>query len=197
MEDKDKTAESTEKAAAESTGPKASTTALRIGALLVLAVVAVLIFRGIGDDDSSEATTSGAEIVSVEELAASADETNPIYWAGVQGGTELELSKPEEGRTYVRYLPEGTEAGDTAADVLTVGTYAYADADAALRDLGEDPNGVIAAAPGGGVVFFDRTRPQNVYLAFPDSDFQIEVYDPDAKRALSLVASGQIVPIEG
>lgn len=197
MDDKDKNANGKDKKVAEKAQSKPPAKALRVGILIAVAVVAVLIFRGISDDDSSEPSTSAAEVVSVEELADRASPEDPIYWAGLQDGTELELSSPEEGRTLVRYLPEGAEAGDESADALTVGTYDYADAADALRDLGEEATGVIAAAPGGGVVFFDRTRPQNVYLAYPDSDIQVEVYDPDPKRALSLVASGKIVPVSG
>jgi hypothetical protein len=34
-----------------------------------------------------------------------------------------------------------------------------------------------------------------VYLAYPDVDLQIEVFDPTGGRARQLVTSGQIVPV--
>jgi hypothetical protein len=48
---------------------------------------------------------------------------------------------------------------------------------------------------GGGFAFADEKRPTSVYLAFPDLDLQIEVYDPKPGRAQQLVASGQIAPV--
>jgi hypothetical protein len=166
------------------------------GVLGVLAAVLLLsLIDGDGDDSSSSESTTAAEIVSVDELRDAAVEDGQIYWAGEQSGSEIELSRPEEGRTYVRYLPEGTEAGDPDPNFLTVGTYAFPDAAEALRKESKGPGGVLASAPGGGVVYFNQNRPQNVYLAFPGEDIQIEVYDPDAKRALGLVSSGLIVPV--
>lgn len=179
-------------------GDEAQTRALvRIGAVLggvaLIAVVAWLVFGG--DDESTESGAGEAEIVTIDSLHETADSSaTPIYWAGAQEGSELELSEPEEGRVYVRYLTDGTEAGESRSDLLTVGTYSFPDADQALKDLGGKGDGVLAAAPGGGVVYFDRTKPQNIYLAYPGDDVQIEVYDPDPKRALELVTSGQVVP---
>jgi hypothetical protein len=52
---------------------------------------------------------------------------------------------------------------------------------------------VLAKAPGGATVYFDSDQPSSVYVVYPGVDAQIEVYDPDFKRALQLVNSGQIV----
>jgi hypothetical protein len=37
-----------------------------------------------------------------------------------------------------------------------------------------------------------KTRPTSVYLAYPESDYQIEVFDPSPTRAVELVTSGQV-----
>jgi hypothetical protein len=171
---------------------------IRIGFWAVIAVAAVLLIRAIIDDDdsSSPESTTAAEIVSVDELRESAgSQEEPIYWAGAQAGTELELKQPADDRTYVRYLTDGAEAGDPSVDFLTVGSYDFPDAAGALRKQSRTAGGVEASAPGGGVVYFDRERPQSVYLAYPDEDVQIEVFDPNPRRALRLVSSGQIVPV--
>jgi hypothetical protein len=167
-----------------------------IGVVVVLALAIALIAGGSDDDSSSSPSSEPPTIVSLDELRdAVASEDNPIYWAGPQDGTELELSHSEGGRTYVRYLTDGAKAGDPGNEFLTVGTYPFPDAAAALRKLSKEPGGILASSPGGGVVYFSRQRPENVYLAFPGSSLQVEVFDPDAKRALGLVASGLIVPI--
>ena len=165
----------------------------------VAAVVAVALIVSLasgGDDDSAKSGSGEAEVVSVDSLREEVGgESTPVYWAGEQKDSELELSRPGEGRTYVRYLTGGAEAGDPRADFLTVGTYAHAKPVAALRRQGKEPGGVLATAPGGGTVYFNRTQPHSVYLAYPGVDAEIEVFDPNFTRALQLVNSGQIVPV--
>jgi hypothetical protein len=169
---------------------------VRIGSLAMLAVAAVVVALVVADDNGSPPPSEATRIVSVDELREAAGSgDNPIYWAGLQDGTKLELSHSEGGRTYVRYLANGAKVGDPGGEFLTVGTYALPNAAAVLRDLGKEPGGILASSPGGGVVYFDRRRPQNVYLAFPGTSIQVEVFDPDPKRALGLVASGLIVPV--
>jgi hypothetical protein len=179
-------------------------TGLRVGVIVavVLAVVLVgwLLLRG-GDDssDSSESAGGGggAEAATVESLRERATERGtPIYWAGPQEGTTLEYTEPNGGETaYVRYLSGDAEPGDPSPDFLTVGTYTFADPVSALKKQGKQPGGVLASAPGGATVYFNRESPQSVYLAFPGIEVQIEVYDPDPERALKLVTAGQIVPV--
>lgn len=173
----------------------ASARTMRIAALLGLGLIAVLLGLMLifdGSDDSSN--TGAARIVSVEELQeTAANGEAPIYWAGPQAEAELELSQPDAGRTYVRYLTGGAEAGDPGAGFLTVATYADDHPVSALQREGKEPGGVLATAPGGATVYFSRNEPHSVYLAYPGVALQIEVYDPDFKRALQLVESGQIV----
>jgi hypothetical protein len=171
------------------------------GVFAVLAAVLLIsVLSNGGDDNSSESeaetSTASAVIVSADALREKATEREgPIYWAGEQAGAQIEFSQPQAGRTYVRYLTGGAEAGDPSAEFLTVGTYAFKDAAKALREQAKHPNGVLASAPGGGVVYFDTTHPQSVYLAYPGEEAQIEVYDPNPKRSLGLVSSGLIVPV--
>jgi hypothetical protein len=165
-------------------------------ALIGIIAVALIAWLALSDSDDSTSTAStGAEIVTVDSLReTAAGRDTPIYWAGERQGTELELSQPDADRAYVRYLTDGAKAGSPMPDFLTVGTYASADPVAALRRQGKQPEGVLGTAPGGATVYFNRSNPQSVYLAFPGVDAQIEVYAPNFKQALQLVNSGQIVP---
>jgi hypothetical protein len=164
------------------------------GAAAVLVVAFFLLLVLGGDDSKSE--PGAPEIVSADSLRGDVSgQDPPVYWAGEQLGTELELSQPEQGRTYVRYLTGGAEAGDSRADFLTVGTYVQANPVAALRRQGSQPGGVISSAPGNATVYFDRRQPHSVYVAYPGVEVEVEVYDPSFTRALQLVNSGQVVPI--
>jgi hypothetical protein len=172
-------------------------------ALVVLAVAMLVVWLTSGDDDSSQGNSDQrksrvsqkAKVVSVDALRTAAAQ-EPIYWAGARQGARLELSRPEAGRTFVRYLTEGAEPGNRDPDYLTVGTYASTNPAAKLRRQGKEPGGVLGTAPGGAVVYFNRSEPLSVYVAFPGVDAQIEVYDPAFNQALRLVNSGQIVPVD-
>jgi hypothetical protein len=167
---------------------------------IVATALGLALLAGCGGSDagSTQPTSSGAaQAVSADALRETASEAaNPIYWAGEQEGTELELSQPDKDRTYVRYLTGGAKAGDKRPDFLTIGTYRQPDAVASLRRQGKRSGGTIARAPGNATVYYDRDNPQSVYLAYPSAPVEIEVFDPSFERALSLVDSGQIVAVE-
>jgi ABC-type glycerol-3-phosphate transport system substrate-binding protein len=169
--------------------------------VIAAAAVAIWLIAGCGGGDDTTTPTASEEVrapeaVTAAQLGEFADEAETtIYWAGEQPGTTIELSTSEGGRTYVRYLTGGAEPGDARADFLTVGSYQFADPVAALEALAKEPGGVQRTVPGGGVAYFNRERPQNVYLAYPDQEVEIEVFDPEAGRAKELVTTGQIVAV--
>jgi hypothetical protein len=172
----------------------------RLGAVLAGAIVVVLvawlIFHGGGGSGESAkpGEPSAATAGSLQEMAARLG--SPVYWAGPQKDSELEVTESEGGeRVYVRYLTGGAEIGDPRPDFLTVGTYAFEDPVRALKRQAKESGGELTTAPGGATVYISRKRPQSVYLAYPGVEVEIEVYDPDPRTARSLVASGQIVPV--
>jgi hypothetical protein len=168
-------------------------------AAIVASVLTLALLAGCGGSDSSSSqstSTSAAEIVSADSLRETASEATPIYWAGEQDGTELELSRPDKDRTYVRYLTGDAEAGDKRADFLTIGTYAQPNAIASLRRQAKRSGGTLGHAPGNATVYYDRSNPQSIYLAHPGAPVEVEVFDPNFKRALRLVESGQVVAVE-
>jgi hypothetical protein len=184
---------------AEKAGGDAGSRVRTYIALALIAVAAVMLVAWLvsDDSDSSKNDSGEAEIVSADSLRdAAADRDVPIYWAGERQDTELELSEPDKDRAYLRYLTDGAKAGDPKPDYLTIGTYASADPVAELRRQGNEPEGVLGTAPGGAVVYFNRSQPLSVYVAFPEVDAQIEVYDPRFRQALQLVNSGQIVAVD-
>jgi hypothetical protein len=171
---------------------------------IVATALALALLAGCGGSDSNtstDPTTSSADpgaarIVSAASLRETASGAVPIYWAGDRAGTELELSRPDQDRTYVRYLTGGAKAGDKRAGFLTIGTYAQPNAVANLRRQAKRAGGTIARAPGNATVYYDRANSQSIYLAYPGAPAEVEVFDPSFERALRLVESGQIVAVE-
>jgi len=171
---------------------------VRVGLALALAALVIvgLVVWLTHDDGHSEKSASGAEVVSADSLqTAAAERDTPVYWAGERPGTELELSQEGGDRIYVRYLTDGADAGDRRPDFLTVGTYGQSNPVATLRRQSRKDGAVLGRAPGNATFYFNRADPGSVYLAYPGVPVEIEVYDPNFKRALQLVNSGQIVAV--
>lgn len=167
--------------------------AIAIGTVVALGMVLALAISG---GETAPGDDGRSQILGVEALReAVAGSDTPVYWAGEQDGTKLELTRPDASKAYVRYLTGDAEAGTHNADFLTVATYVRPHPVEELRRQGNAPGVVLGEAPGGAVVYYNRNHPQSVYLAYPGVGAQIEVYDPDVRRALQLVNSGQIVAL--
>lgn len=176
---------------------------IRISAVVAVALAAALLVWLLlikGDDSGSDPETSqsaaeSTQVVSESELLGAMKGAGyAVYWAGPRTGVEYEVSRPEEGRTFVRYLPEGEEA-ESERPFLTVGSYREPDALTSIRKLGQKPGAVLVEVAGGGAAYAGGTDATNAYLAFPGVDTQIEVFDPQAGEALRLIRSGAIVPV--
>jgi hypothetical protein len=177
---------------------------VRIGAVVAVAIliglVVWLFVRGAGGSDSG--TT--ASVTPLAPVAATQGDIRqlseqvgrPIYWLGPQSGKVYELQRTSQDRIYVRYLPSSAKIGTTQAAYALVGTYPVRKAYSVLKSLAKNSGEATFTAPHGAIAVYSNSRPTNVYLAYPGSDVQIEVYDPDAARVRSLVTSGRIVPVD-
>jgi len=181
---------------------------VRLTAVAAVAVAIVLVVWLIasagGDSDSSTAKPAAATDASAGKTVSVVPESGllgtlkgvgyPVYWAGPRAGVEYEVSRLDEGRTYVRYLPEGEKA-ESDKPFLTVGSYEEQDALANLRKLATTPGAVLVSIPGGGSAYAETKEASSAYMAFPGVNVQVEVFDPDGGKALALIRSGAIVPV--
>jgi hypothetical protein len=169
----------------------------RLGAIVAASVlvglVAWLIFRS--DSNQSKAPVR-ASAASVSELQALPEKVgHDLYWAGKRPGFTYELTKTNQGNVFLRYLPPGAQLNDPRPNFLTVGTYPRHGAHTILQKFSRQPHSVSRKLSGGGLAVYSEDQPNSVYVAYSDSDLQIEIYDPSASRAFRLVTSGQIQPI--
>ena len=178
----------------------------RLGAALAIGLAlafVVWVVAGRDGGDGTAAATSANEttrdvVVAATEgnLRALASVTgHAIYWAGPKRGVTYELTQTRDGRTYIRYLPRGVEVGDRSGGYLLVATYRIEDAYRAVQRAGAKAGAVTFRIPGGGLAVYNRDAETNVYFAYPNSQHQVEVYDPDPRTARRLVASGAVRPI--
>jgi hypothetical protein len=186
-----------------SLGPWARRPDVRIGAVVAVAIavaLAVWLIVRNGDSNGSAETPQVAAIPAVaatperlRELSVEAG--RPIYWLGPAEGRTYELTRTANDRIYVRYLPTGTAVGTTEAKYPLVGTYPVDNAYDVLKELATTEGETSFTAPKGGFAVYSTGRPTNIYVGYPGSDVQIEVYDPSAAHARELIASGQVVPV--
>jgi hypothetical protein len=159
-----------------------------------VAVVAFLVLRNDDNGSSEPKSTNGPEGISQQglvDLAGSVD--HPVYWAGPRSGSRYELTIADNGNIFIRYLAPNTPVGSRTVASLTIGTYPAAGAN--LEKAADKPGAKTGKTPDGQLVVTNSSNPTSVYVGAPDSDHQVEVYDPDPKEAFDLATSGAIVPI--
>lgn len=181
---------------------------MRIGAViavaLAIAFIVWLIVRGTGGGSqaTTQTTTKTSTVAAIAPRAATRGQLralavqigHPIYWVGPASGRVYELTRTSSDRIFVRYLPHDVTPGAKNATFTFVGTYPFNGAYQALKRLAKQGDTSVPV-PGGGLAVYSPSSPTNVYVAFPRSDVEIEVYDPSPKRARALIASGQVQPV--
>jgi hypothetical protein len=128
------------------------------------------------------ALTEGELIDAVKQLGVD------VYWAGPVKGAKYTLAVPAEGQAYVRYLPNGDGLTDTQPNYVVIATYTTANAFSATQAAGNQSNGVTFINAEGAAVYYNKDTPTNVYVAYPNLNYQIEVFDPIAATALDIAS---------
>lgn len=167
-------------------------------ALAVVAVVAWLIVDAVsGETAKKPVPAKQVALLSEQGLKALTGALGrPVYWAGPRDGVRYELTQTSDDRIFVRYLPEGVSA-ESADRYPTIGTYGTPDALAAVEKKAQAPDAVSLSIGGGGAAYYLKSSPTNIFFSFPDFPYQIEIYDPDAAKALGLYRSGNVGSIPG
>ena len=163
--------------------------------VVVVAFVAWLIFRDSGDDNNTPQGPNSSA-ASVQQLRSVSEETGqPIYWAGRRADYTYELTRTTDGNVYIRYLPPGTAVGAQQPNYLTIVTYPRRRAERGLKRIARRQGSVSFDIPDNGFAVYSRARPNSVYVAYPGEDVQVEIYDPNARRARNLARDGRVRPI--
>ena len=168
---------------------------------LTVVVGSTALVAGCGGGTTVNPTTTGARAAPVRaseaalrKVAAVVD--HPVFWVEGRTPATYELTQTADGRIYIRYLPKDVALGDPRPNFLTVGTYPQADAFAAVQRAAKRAGGLVTDLPGGGVMVSQTATPTSVFFATPKSTVLVEVFDPTASRAATLVTSGAVHAIE-
>ena len=125
------------------------------------------------------------------------DQKIVAYWSGPQDGALYSLVVNNYHQIFIRYLPNGKGIDDNAPDYRVIATYPQSDAYAITKTAGNQANAISFINADGAQVFYSKNLSANVYVAFPDNPYEIEIFDPGNGTALSLAtAPGKIVQVK-
>ena len=148
---------------------------------------------GLTASPAAPGVPTAASVADLRALATSLG--HPIYWAGPEAGYTYELTRTSNGKVYIRYLPAGVALGAPRPTYLTVATYPFPKAFAAIKREANATGATTVKLPNGGLAVVDASYPKSVHLAWPGAGYQVEVFDPSPREARRTVAAGRVVAI--
>lgn len=137
----------------------------------------------------SEITTGKVGLTEIELISAVKELGIDVYWTGPVKAAKYTLAVPSKGQAFIRYLPNGQGLTDTKPNYLVIATYATTNAFDATQSAGNQSNGVTFINTQGAAVYYNKVTPNNVYVAFPNLDYQIEIFSPVAATALTIASN--------
>jgi hypothetical protein len=168
----------------------------RKGVASVTAVITLVLTLGFSslfatnplDTTTLAARISGGVALTEDELkdvVLTLGET--VYWSGPQRGAKYTINAQNVGAIYVRYLPDGEGISNTSPNYRVIATYKEENGYDATLAAGNQANGVSVVRPDNiGVIYYNKNTPTNVYLAYRNQPYQIEIFDPSAEVALDI-----------
>lgn len=139
--------------------------------------------------------TSGIiNLTEAELIAVARHHTRPIYWVGPIRGYHYLLTLDGKGSSTLKYVPDSATA--SIQGHRQIATYS--------ADRAWEKSLLVASHDGmssfrnadGSLVFYSTSNVMDVFMAFKNSNYQIEIFDSRAGQALSLaLLEGQVRPV--
>lgn len=172
--------------------------------VIITAILTALVVLGLtqqisptlSDRTTLAAQTSGGVCLTESELKSIVKENNiQAYWTGPIKNATYTLNSSTAGQVFVRYVPEGEKCDDVRPNFRVIATYEEADAFATTESAGTTADGVSLLNTDGSIVYFNKNVPTNIYVAYPGINYQIEIYDPNPKEAVSLATTQGVLQL--
>ena len=152
--------------------------------------------QGVADQTSFLAKTSGGVALTEIELINVVEQLkSTVYWVGPLKDARYTINATTPGQIYVRYLPNGNGVNDLSAKYRVIATYSEPNAYESTAAAGNEANGVSFFTPEGSVVHYNKSVQNNVYVAYKDIAYQIEIFDPLNSEALKLATTSNQVQL--
>jgi hypothetical protein len=171
----------------------------------VLTIVAVVIGYGIAhfqdhatisSQNLALSTTGQVALTESQLITAVRDAKATIYWVGPQGDTRYLLTIDKTGSGIIRYIPISGAVSSATTITRTVATYSANGAYEKSVSVSTKVGTSTFQNADKSLVFYKNADTNDVFMAFPGKNFQVEIFDPVAGQALSLaVLAGQVRPV--
>ena len=170
---------------------------LRVRTFVILILVAATALMGVSQNGVSDqrewrlsalkgkvAMTESQlrDLVSAEKLT--------VYWTGPMAKSLYTLDTTKKSQIVLTYLPKKSNANTSGKITSTriVGTYFSPSAFADSLNVATKNANVSFKNVDGNLVFFPKERRTGVFVAIPNSNYQIEIFDPIPGQALSIAS---------
>lgn len=166
--------------------------------ILITLVLSFSLSQSIGSNRFSNETefVAGKSLIEVTsgQVALTAEELRQAvrllgvtaYWVGPEDESLYSLESRVNGQVFIKYLPNGEGIEDTRATYRVIATYSLEEAFDSTRAAGSIEGGVGLLNPDGAAIYYNRSEPSNVYLAYKGENFQIEIFDPGIGVSINL-----------
>ena len=141
---------------------------------------------------ATAAKPSAVSPAELKSLAASLG--HPLYWVGAKNGYTYEVTRTQR-RSGLHAVPAARSARrreDAAPHRCDVSVHGRFRRDPGAGDT--EGRSRRSSSTTAGARSSTRTNPSSIHLAYPASDYEIEVFDPSPARARRIVSSGQVRP---
>lgn len=117
-----------------------------------------------------------------------------VWWVGPEKGYTYELTEASDGAVIVTYLPPGVSSSTNGSN-LYVATYPALGTFGPIEALAHQAGHTSLQLPGGaGIGYYQSSFPNDVRVAYPGVDYQIEVFEPTGSPS-ALVTGGRLTPV--
>ena len=98
------------------------------------------------------------------------------------------LNTKKSGQSILTYLPQKVNSQKVIVNTRVIGTYYSQKAFAESLNIAASDGNVSFKNADGNLVFYPKDRETGVFVAIPNSSYQIEIYDPIPGQAISVAS---------
>lgn len=141
--------------------------------------------------------STGQTALNEDQLKAVARKVGgSFFWVGSENGAKYTFNHNAPGQDFIRYLPNGLGLTDKTQNYRVIATYKVVNAYSILLQASKQPNSVGLINSDGSLIYYAKSAPTHVYMAFKGKEYQIEIFDPIAGAALKLATTpGSVVSL--
>ena len=164
---------------------------------LALVVLALSIFclnlAGRLKSANELAEIGGSKLVTSSELIKLvADRKLTVYWAGNLPNSQYQLNALNLDQITLSYFPTAQTLVGTKPN-LSIGTYLSKNSSVAVQLAMRSTGNIGVRTPDGANAYFSRTNPNDLFVALPKIDAEIEIYATKPGGALALLTKPGLI----